>query len=422
MTNFQQIINGDSGLTTRAKINAMLYALTEGEEGINAVWVLLRSLQEADRTLSDEEKADYARLLEFIGNANNYTDREVSKAYAYADAISGGAGGLIPSPSFNPSSYPTDKPVTLIALGAGTYTYFKDSSGHSIVISNDNSITVFFRAANASYWSYNTKVLDAQINGTVATALSILSGAYSIYQLTKNGTKIAPITTTDAVADSTRNEVLSTLLSQYEAFMSDDTHKFYTVTPYSVGDVCVKDRKLYQFKNNHQGAWSDADVDQISVLDFIYYVKAELIAYVDDLVYEYNVSLHHTRQAYDDFGNVTTTNTFNLVEAIACVPQKFQRGGIRITFIDSESGSWITYQLRKTSWSTNINDWKDTGNLDNAPDYFYLDENGDIWGHFAAGNSLSSATLTNEGDLIATYDEVYLNNDGDFVSNILSLQ
>lgn len=422
MIKFQQIINGDSGLLARAKINAMLLALTEGEEGINAVWQLIRSLQQADRTLSDEEKADYDELLEFIGDANNHTDKEVSKVYAYVDAMKGGAGGLIDSPSYDPSGFPADEAVTLIALGAGTFVHFPDVTGTPITIPYDNSITVFYRAANATYWGYNTKVLGALMDGTTASALSILSSTYAIYQLTKNGSKVAPITVTEAVADSERNILLSTLLSQFEGFMADAGNQFYSVTPYQKGDVCVKDRVLYQFTQDHQGAWDDSHTEKISVLDLIYYVREELINYTDSIIAEYNVSRFHTQQTYDDFGNVVNSNHFNLVEAISVVPEKFHFGGLRITFIDKDSGSWITYQLRKETWSTDVGDWKDTGNLDNAPDYFSLDENGDIWGHFANGNTLTEARLTEDGDLIAEYAEVYLNDDGDFISNILSLQ
>lgn len=359
MIKFQQIINGDSGLLARAKINAMLLALTEGEEGINAVWQLIRSLQQADRTLSDEEKADYDELLEFIGDANNHTDKEVSKVYAYVDAMKGGAGGLIDSPSYDPSGFPADEAITLIALGAGTFIHFPDVTGTPITIPYDNSITVFYRAANATYWSYNTKVLSALMDGTTASALSILSSTYAIYQLTKNGNKVAPITVTEAVADSERNILLSTLLSQFEGFMADAGNQFYSVTPYQKGDVCVKDRVLYQFTQDHQGAWDDSHVEQISIIDLIYYVKENLVDTMKDFLTEYNVSRHHQRVTYDDFGEETYVNDFTLTEAIALVPAEYQQGGLKILFIETGTYRWVTYQLQNPVWSTDERLWEE---------------------------------------------------------------
>lgn len=420
MIRFQQIINGDSGLVARAKINAMLLALTEGEEGLVAVWRLLRSLQEADRYLSDKEQEDYNFLIDLIGDANNYTDKEVSKVYTYVDGIKGGAGGLIPDPSYDPSVFPADEAVTLIALGAGTYTHFTDVSGTPIQIANDNSITVFYRAANAGYWSYRTKTITPLVDGAEATALSILSNSYSFYKLTKGNTTLAPITTTEAVADSTRREVLSTLLGQYEAFMSDRAHQFYEVTLYEEGDICVKDRMLYQFNVEHQGVWNASDVTQISILQYIGYVKQQLKDLMTEIVVEYNVSRHHTRTVYDDFGHEVQVNDFNLLEAIYCVPDEYRQGGLKITFIETGSGSWITYQLRKRTWSANEEDWKCLGNLDNTPDYFRLDDNGDIWGEFKDANTFSRGCISEDGDLVAEFDEVYDNEDGDLLSNILT--
>ena len=42
---------------------------------------------------------------------------------------------------------------------------------------------------------------------------------------------------------------------------------FSTSKSYAVGDITIYDNKLYKFKNAHQGAWSSADVDQISLAE-----------------------------------------------------------------------------------------------------------------------------------------------------------
>ena len=197
------------------------------------------------------------------------------------------------------------------------------------------------------------------MDGTTASALSILSSTYAIYQLTKNDNKVAPITVTEAVADSERNILLSTLLSQFESFMADSGNQFYSVTPYKKGDICVKDRILYQFTQDHQGAWDATHVEQISIIDLVYYMKESLIDTMKDFVVEYNVSRHHTRVEYDDFGEETTTNTFTLTEAIALVPVEYQQGGLKISFIDSGTNRWVTYLLQNSEWSTDETLWEE---------------------------------------------------------------
>lgn len=158
---FQQILNKDSGLSARAKLNTMLSALIESEEGVNAAWIFLRSLEKFAQNLSSRESNDVAVLEERISGANDYTDRSISKLYTYVDGMEGGVGGLIDSPSFDPSTFPADKAITLIALGAGTFTNLHDITDTPITVSQSNSITVFYRAAYVTYWNYKTQVLQA---------------------------------------------------------------------------------------------------------------------------------------------------------------------------------------------------------------------------------------------------------------------
>lgn len=170
MITFQQILNGDSGLSARSKINSVLAALVSGNEGINASWILLRALQDSLGTLAGKEEADIASVQEDIEGANNYTDKAVSKLYTYIDAMGGGVGGLVDSTSYDPSDLPTDKAITLIALGAGTFTNLKDVTNTPITISNANSVTVFYRAANVSYWNYKSMVISAPVMDQVPTS------------------------------------------------------------------------------------------------------------------------------------------------------------------------------------------------------------------------------------------------------------
>ena len=51
---------------------------------------------------------------------------------------------------------------------------------------------------------------------------------------------------------------------------------FDATASYTAGDYCVKDGKLYKFKNNHSGAWSAADVDEVKITGELSSLKSGL--------------------------------------------------------------------------------------------------------------------------------------------------
>lgn len=51
---------------------------------------------------------------------------------------------------------------------------------------------------------------------------------------------------------------------------------FNAGTSYTAGNYCVQDGKLYKFKNNHSGAWSAADVDEVKITGELSALKSGL--------------------------------------------------------------------------------------------------------------------------------------------------
>ena len=51
---------------------------------------------------------------------------------------------------------------------------------------------------------------------------------------------------------------------------------FNAGTSYTAGNYCVQDGKLYKFKNNHSGAWSSADVDEVKIAGELASLKSGL--------------------------------------------------------------------------------------------------------------------------------------------------
>jgi putative hemolysin len=51
---------------------------------------------------------------------------------------------------------------------------------------------------------------------------------------------------------------------------------FNAGSSYSAGNYCVQDGKLYKFKNNHSGAWSASDVDEVKITGELSALKSGL--------------------------------------------------------------------------------------------------------------------------------------------------
>lgn len=303
----------------------MLSALIQSDEGVNAVWVFLKSLEQAIQTLSSKEDNDVADLRDSLSGANDYTDKAVNKLYTYVDAMNGGVGGLIDSTSYDPSGLPTDKPCTLIALGSGTFTNLKNSNNTAITVSQSNSITVFFRAAHITYWNYKTEVLTAPPMDATPT-------------------------------DGNTTHVVS----------SDGVYDF--VMAHGIDDVDVadttgsnylKDRIIFTMRKN-VGTVSEPEYETIA--DFTIPVatatKAGLMpAYVDG-VFDVNRYVGSSTP-YDSLSQVLTN-------AATLIPTAVRRGGMSIKFIQSSDNKYVQY--RYTSSLTTVDDFTNVDNWQGVDD------------------------------------------------------
>ena len=94
MKTFNNISNGETGLSVRGKLNNALTSIISGSEGINAIWAKINSV---------------------INMVN---------------AMEGGIGGLVKDTSYDPASLDPYKNAVLIALCTGTFNNIKDKNGN----------------------------------------------------------------------------------------------------------------------------------------------------------------------------------------------------------------------------------------------------------------------------------------------------
>lgn len=295
----------------------MLSALIQSDEGVNAVWVFLKSLEQAMQTLSSKEANDVADLRDSLSGANDYTDKAVNKLYTYVDAMNGGVGGLIDSTSYDPSGLPTDKPCTLIALGSGTFTNLKDVNNTAITVSQSNSITVFFRAAHVTYWNYKTEVLTAPPMDDTPT----------------NG-NTTHVVSSDGVYDFVMVHGIDNV------DVADVTDSAY-----------LKDHIIYSMRKNI-GTESEPEYETIAsfTIPVATATKAGLMpAYVDG-VFDVNRYVG-SDTPYDSLSQV-------LNNAATLIPTAVRRGGMSIKFIQSSDNKYVQYRLMSTYWSITEIDWQ----------------------------------------------------------------
>lgn len=173
MQTFNGITNGETGLSVRGKLNNTLTAIISGSEGINAIWEKINS------------------ILQRVNGGE------------------GGIGGLVKDTTYDPSSLDPDSSALLIALCTGTFYNLKDVNGLPITISGSNAITIFYRAANTTYWEYDTQEIFPAVDSYENTDYTKIEGA-NTHILTHGGTAIKPITDFDSVYDNKGNDLTKT--------------------------------------------------------------------------------------------------------------------------------------------------------------------------------------------------------------------
>lgn len=170
MRTFNNISNGEAGLSVRGKLNNALTSVIAGSEGINAIWAKINSV------------------------------------ISMVNAMEGGIGGLIKDTSYDPASLDPYKSAVLIALCTGTFYKLKDKNGTPITIPGSNAITVFYRAANTTYWEYDTQEIFPAVDSYEDTDYSKIESA-NTHVLTHGGTAIAPMTNFESVYDAEGNNL-----------------------------------------------------------------------------------------------------------------------------------------------------------------------------------------------------------------------
>ena len=72
---------------------------------------------------------------------------------------------------------------------------------------------------------------------------------------------------------------------------------------------------------------------------------------------EYNVSHHHTNKITSETDSAYDTSIFTLSDAIATVPNEYQRGGLKLSF-NSVNGGVESYTLDSSVWDSSVSHWK----------------------------------------------------------------
>lgn len=161
----------EGGLSVRSKLNTMFSELITGSEGSNAIWKKIQEILNSQEALEKLTEQQYEELKDQVLKSFDYTDVTAADLLTYINAINGGVAGFAGSTDYNPN-IPQEKSATIIALGPGTYVYFLDENGESIVINGVQAFTVFYKAAGVTFWKYKTidlsVVVDNNIDGGTA--------------------------------------------------------------------------------------------------------------------------------------------------------------------------------------------------------------------------------------------------------------
>lgn len=173
MRTFNNISNGETGLSVRGKLNNALTSIISGSEGINAIWAKINSV---------------------INMVN---------------AMEGGIGGLVKDTSYNPSSLDPYKNAVLIALCTGTFNNIKDKNGTPITIPGSNALTIFYRAANTTYWEYDTQGISPAVDSYESNDYTKIESS-NTHVITHGGTAIKPMTDFNSVYDLDGNNLTKT--------------------------------------------------------------------------------------------------------------------------------------------------------------------------------------------------------------------
>ena len=165
MKTFSSIFNGESGSSVRGKLNNALTSIISGSEGINAIWTKINSVVQR------------------------------------INGMDSGISHIVKDTSYNPSSLDPDKNAVLIALCTGTFNNIKDKNGTPITIPGSNALTIFYRAANTTYWEYDTQEIFPAVDSYESNDYSKIESS-NTHVMTHSGNAIKPMTDFNSVFDA----------------------------------------------------------------------------------------------------------------------------------------------------------------------------------------------------------------------------
>lgn len=173
MQTFSNIFNGEPGSSIRGKLNNALTSIISGSEGINAIWAKIESV----------------------------TQR--------INGMDSGISHIVKDISYNPSSLDPYKNAVLIALCTGTFNNIKDKNGTPITIPGSCALTIFYRAANTTYWEYDTQEIFPAVDSYESNDYTKIENS-NTHVITHGGTAIKPMTDFNSVYDLDGNNLTKT--------------------------------------------------------------------------------------------------------------------------------------------------------------------------------------------------------------------
>lgn len=220
-----------------------------------------------------------------------------------------GAKNLIPYPYYESSHI--DHDVTFTDNGDGTITADGTASGNALFgmrLATENFVFAkgkytLSQPQGASRSTYRIYI-DGYVNGSYSK--SFITGVETSFEITEsdvatytsyaislvvysgttiNNITIAPMIRYASDTDSTYQPYAKTnkqltddvaLLESGKANTDMVAADFDAATSYTAGNYCVQDGKLYKFKNNHSGAWSSSDVDEVKIAGELASLKSGL--------------------------------------------------------------------------------------------------------------------------------------------------
>lgn len=147
-----------------------------------------------------------------------------------------------------------------------TQKYGSNTAGISQGINFDDNIYVDYSKTAA--WSWTYKLRNASVDHAANYTQSWNYGSTVDY------------TEEFIVTDHSGDKLV--IKSEMDTELADkaDTDMvaadFDATASYTTGNYCVQDGKLYKFKNNHSGAWSSADVDEVKITGELSALKSGL--------------------------------------------------------------------------------------------------------------------------------------------------